>query len=189
MSERWNDVRLRQKPGSVKKRPVPFVVYSEVFEMIKCENRPTKRRMEMQIVCCPKKPSKCAQLFCCRCPFAFQRSLFVKGPHIGDELSFEEFRASFYSVIPAEPATHPETFKTPLKAIPRSHEDSKNRAESESTQRMRRLVSDDMTVNTRGVLNEMSDIFGKYKIGGIFHAARIGRVSTKSSRFLTFCQR
>ena len=86
----------------------------------------------MQIVCCPKKPSKCAQLFCCRCPFAFQRSLFVKGPHIGDELSFEEFRASFYSVIPAEPATHPETFKTPLKAIPRSHEDSKNRAESES---------------------------------------------------------
>lgn len=85
----------------------------------------------------------------------------MKGPHIGDELSFEEFRASFYSVIPAEPSKLAESYKTPLKAIPRVAEDSKNRAESESAQKMRRLVSDDMTVNTRGVLNEMSDIFGK----------------------------
>lgn len=113
----------------------------------------------------------------------------MKGPHIGDELSFEEFRASFYSVIPAEPSQSTETFQTPLKAIPRQTEDSKNRGDFESTPKMRRLVSDDMTVNTRGVLNEMSDIFGKYKIGGIFHVVRIGLASTKSGRFLTFYQR
>lgn len=30
VSEKWNEVRLRQNPSSVKKTPLPFVVYNEV---------------------------------------------------------------------------------------------------------------------------------------------------------------
>ena len=41
--------------------------------------------------------------FTSRQPFGFNRDLFIQGSAITDELSFEEYRAKFYSVQTSQP--------------------------------------------------------------------------------------
>lgn len=123
-------------------------------------------------------------IVCYRCPFAFKRQLFIKGPYVGDELSFEEFRSSYYKVIPAENA---QALQTPQKPFVQKSEPSKSTVDYLTTPKQG-LVNEDMTVNTRGVLNEMSDIFGKLEFGCFLIVAKTGQANTKQSQFSIFYQ-
>lgn len=120
-----------------------------------------------------------------RQPFGFNRDLFIRGPGVTDELSFEEYRAQFYSI-----QNSPPPFQTPKrgtsednamdcessemdleKSVPLIHDPVRRKLDfgaiTPLAKEMRALsltekdLSDELTVNTRGVLNEMSDIFGR----------------------------
>ena len=124
-----------------------------------------------------------------RQPFAFKRALFLQGPQQEDELSFEEYRAQFYAVKPRGELETPskknnsdlmdcessqmsvetvetvQGLKTPV--VPNS---ARRKLDFSSVtplaKGMKELSlanspNDDLTVNTRGVLNEMSDLFGR----------------------------
>lgn len=119
----------------------------------------------------------------CRQPFGFKRDLFIQGSAITDELSFEEYRAKFYPIQPSQPP-----LQTPKRISSEDNDmDCESSVEMEKpdtmihdpvrrkldfgtitplAKEMRALsltedLSEEITVNTRGVLNEMSDIFGR----------------------------
>lgn len=132
-----------------------------------------------------------------RQPFGFNRSLFITGPFQEDELSFEEYRAQFYTVKPSAllqtpskkdssvamecessamsvetncPITTPITTNCPI-TTPIATNPARRKLDFNSVTPLAKgmnelslftnTLSDDLTVNTRGVLNEMSDIFGR----------------------------
>ena len=132
-----------------------------------------------------------------RQPFGFSRSLFITGPFQEDELSFEEYRAQFYTVKPSAllqtpskkdssmamecessamsvetncPITTPIATNCPI-TTPIATNPARRKLDFNSVTPLAKgmnelslftnTLSDDLTVNTRGVLNEMSDIFGR----------------------------
>lgn len=132
-----------------------------------------------------------------RQPFGFNRSLFITGPFQEDELSFEEYRAQFYTVKPSAllqtpskkdssmamecessamsvetncPITTPIATNCPI-TTPIATNPARRKLDFNSVTPLAKgmnelslftnTLSDDLTVNTRGVLNEMSDIFGR----------------------------
>ena len=132
-----------------------------------------------------------------RQPFGFNRSLFITGPFQEDELSFEEYRAQFYTVKPSAllqtpskkdssmamecessamsvetncPVTTPIATNCPI-TTPIATNPARRKLDFNSVTPLAKgmnelslftnTLSDDLTVNTRGVLNEMSDIFGR----------------------------
>ena len=132
-----------------------------------------------------------------RQPFGFNRSLFITGPFQEDELSFEEYRAQFYTVklsallqTPSKkdssvamecessamsvetncPITTPIATNCPI-TTPIATNPARRKLDFNSVTPLAKgmnelslftnTLSDDLTVNTRGVLNEMSDIFGR----------------------------
>lgn len=118
-----------------------------------------------------------------RQPFGYNRELFIQGTTIEDEISFEEYRAQFYTVLPEM------SYKTPQKQTTDSYAmDTEYPSSSTPDNSIRKRLdfdpnfnglvtpipskaqtTDDMTVNTRGVLNEMSAIFGRYDFPPFFH--------------------
>ena len=142
-----------------------------------------------------------------RQPFGFNRSLFITGPFQEDELSFEEYRAQFYTVKPSAllqtpskkdssvamecessamsvetncPITTPIATNCPITTpiatncpitTPIATNPARRKLDFNSVTPLAKgmnelslftnTLSDDLTVNTRGVLNEMSDIFGR----------------------------
>lgn len=189
----WSAVRLPQKPGSVKKQPLPFPVYADP-----ANHQPSAHAMAgvtgvssgqgQRLV---KKEAKWGWRVRVRPrqPFAFKRALFLQGPQQEDELSFEEYRAQFYAVKPRGELETPskknnsdlmdcessqmsvetvetvQGLKTPV--VPNS---ARRKLDFSSVtplaKGMKELSlanspNDDLTVNTRGVLNEMSDLFGR----------------------------
>lgn len=132
-----------------------------------------------------------------RQPFGFNRSLFITGSFQEDELSFEEYRAQFYTVKPSAllqtpskkdssmamecessamsvetncPITTPIATNCPI-TTPIATNPARRKLDFNSVTPLAKgmnelslftnTLSDDLTVNTRGVLNEMSDIFGR----------------------------
>ena len=132
-----------------------------------------------------------------RQPFGFNRSLFITGPFQEDELSFEEYRAQFYTVKPSAllqtpskkdssvamecessamsvetncPITTPIATNCPI-TTPIATNPARRKLDFNSVTPLAKgmnelslftnTLSDDLTVNSRGVLNEMSDIFGR----------------------------
>lgn len=189
----WSAVRLPQKPGSVKKQPLPFPVYADP-----ANHQASAHAMAgvtgvtsgqgQRLV---KKEAKWGWRVRMRPrqPFAFKRALFLQGPQQEDELSFEEYRAQFYAVKPRGELETPskknnsdlmdcessqmsvetvetvQGLKTPV--VPNS---ARRKLDFSSVtplaKGMKELSlanspNDDLTVNTRGVLNEMSDLFGR----------------------------
>lgn len=110
-----------------------------------------------------------------RQPFGYNRSLFIKGNMIEDEIAFEEYRAQFYTIPSADTTTPKKDTSmmdiedpfTPLQIDPAKRKLDFNETpltKSFHTLSIASHTNDDMTINTRGVLNEMSDMFGRYCI-------------------------
>lgn len=199
----WSAVRLPQKPGSVKKQPLPFSVYVDpVASLPAASSVPAmpatssgggdggKTRQGQRLV---KKEAKweSGEEVRNRQPFAFKRALFLQGPQQEDEVSFEEYRAQFYTVKPRGEMETPskknnsemdcessqmsvemvETVETDqVLSTPVVPNSARRKLDFNSatplTKEMKDLSltcmpPDDLTVNTRGVLNEMSDLFGR----------------------------
>lgn len=103
-----------------------------------------------------------------RQPFGYKRELFIRGDEVEDEIAFEEYRAQFYTQHTQLNQSSPQNqsslmeveelppVKTDLVKQKLDFNETPSGKESRNPP-----MNEDMTINTRGALNELSDIFGK----------------------------
>lgn len=148
-------MRLKQQAPTAPKQKLSFVVYTDVGSLAHLSKECHSNAYDLTSSSSEriKVGDSFSRVMWNRQPFGYNRSLFIKGEGVEDEISFEEYRAQFYANDSS--TMEVEEFPQIVQTDP-----VKRKLDFDETPYKAEHV-DDMTINTRGAYNELSDMFGK----------------------------